>query len=79
VIVINFTVDRIVDNIVVLITDDEEVIEVNVSKLPFEISEGDILTGEIGDELIINHAEKAIRTERINNLFEKLKKRGNKK
>ncbi|MCL2518250.1 MAG: DUF3006 domain-containing protein [Oscillospiraceae bacterium] len=78
-IVINFTVDRIVDNIVVLITDDEEVIEVNVSKLPFEISEGDILTGEIGDELIINHAEKAIRTERINNLFEKLKKRGNKK
>jgi len=79
VIVINFTVDRIVDDIVVLISDEEEAIEIESSKILFEISEGDVLTGEIGGELIINHAEKAIRTERINNLFEKLKKRGNKK
>ena len=77
----NFTVDRIITDkiggdIAVLLTDDEKSIEINISMLPFEIKEGDILTGQIDGELVKNESEKEIRTERINNLFEKLKNRG---
>ena len=75
---INFTVDRIVENIAVLLTDDEQVFEKNIAEIPFELCEGDVLTGEIDGTLELNVKEKEVRTERINSLFEKLKNRGNK-
>lgn len=76
-IVIFFTIDRIIGDIAVLITDDEKIHEVKVTDIPFEINEGDVLTGEITDENVVITAqdicEKSIRTARINTLFEKLK------
>lgn len=76
-IVIFFTIDKIIGDIAVLMTDDEKIHEVKVTDIPFELDEGDVLTGEIIDEKIIITAkdinEKSIRSERINILFEKLK------
>ena len=58
-------------------TDDEAVYDVKITNIPFDICEGDILIGEInGDEVLISAKatdEKQKRSERINNLFEKLK------
>jgi Protein of unknown function (DUF3006). len=59
------------------LTDDEAVYDVKITNIPFDICEGDILIGEInGDEVLISAKatdEKQKRSERINNLFEKLK------
>ena len=75
--IIFFTVDRIISDIAVLMTDEEIIYELNITNIPFEISEGDILIGEITDgEVIISGKsteEKQKRSERINSLFEKLK------
>lgn len=72
-----FTVDRIIGDIAVLLTDDEVVYNVKITDIPVEINEGDVLTGNIsGDNVIISDKdteEKQIRLNRINNLFEKLK------
>ena len=58
-------------------TDDEAVFDVKITNIPFDICEGDILIGEIiNGEVSISEkstAEKEKRSERINNLFEKLK------
>ena len=76
-IIIFFTVDRIISDIAVLITDEEIIYELNITNIPFEIGEGDILIGEITDDEIIisgkNTEEKQKRSARISSLFEKLK------
>lgn len=72
-----FTVDRIINDIAVLLTDNETMYDVNIADIPFEVNEGDVLTGEIvHDEVSIlrkDTGEMQKRSERINDLFEKLK------
>lgn len=72
-----FTVDRIIDDIAVLLTDDEIVYNININDLSFRIDEGDILIGNITDDNVIiigkDMHEKSKRSEHINMLFEKLK------
>ncbi len=76
--IINAAVDRIENNIAVLIDDDENIYHVLLNDYNFLVSEGDIFISELDDsgKLILikkNTDEMKSRKERINNLFNKLK------
>lgn len=70
-----YTVDRIEGEYAVCVADDESVTNIALASLPFEAAEGEVF--ELSDGVYtLRRGEKAERSEKIQNLFDKLKKRG---
>ena len=70
----NYSIDRIEENIALLIDDDGKKIEIEVQQLPEGIREGDVLKSENG-EYLSDEEETKRRKERILSLRNKLFKK----
>lgn len=77
--IILITVDRIEEGLAVFVGDNEQIYNLPLDAIGFDVSEGDICNAKLEDgKLIIlskNEAVKEKRCDYINNLFDKLKRR----